>query len=515
MAAEIFYETVVGGNNNLFALSDIHGDLHSFIITLRDCAKVIGKIGYRDGVNVAVVDPVIEANLIIDISAADNGYDETLGYEWIGGDSRVVICGDIIDPHRPGANDPCTKNVGGVQTLCGEYPQIEIKLLRFINALNALAMQPANGGRIYKLFGNHELANILTNINLQNYIFPKDLLLANYYRDSTRATTFNVGNPGFRLLMQDGCGFLIKINNTICVHGQLPNFPINEVNVNNQFVNNPANQNSAKQVDWNTEFNEKYNDGLTGPLWERKWADINKIDERLTNGIQSKFCAEVVIPTLRAFLNLQADVDVSEYRVVLGHCPQVESSRGDAPKKNITIDNQIGALDTPASKTYNGATTYVGEADINNQNRIFGITMQCPKAPDANGLTDFYVYHVDSGTSRGFDQLLSFIRTDYSKYQISSTPIERENKLLFSKTPQVLSIVQNPEIANNEIVTIIKSKMKNTRIHLPRPDYEASLINSKWAHPQIATLNLADANYDKKYLKYKKKYLELKKKINK
>ncbi len=47
--------------------------------------------------------------------------------------------------------------------------------------------------------------------------------------------------------------------------------------------------------------------------------------------------------------------------------------------------------------------------------------------------------------------------------------------------------------------------MKNTRIHLPRPNYE-NLIESK----NITSLKLDSGNYDNKYKKYKKKYIELK-----
>jgi hypothetical protein len=81
------------------------------------------------------------------------------------------------------------------------------------------------------------------------------------------------------------------------------------------------------------------------------------------------------------------------------------------------------------------------------------------------------------------------------------TPIERENRLLFSKTPQVLSIKKDRD---NDIITIIKSKMKNTRIHQPRYYYERDIVSI------LPELDLS--NYQK-YLKYKRKYLKLKKSI--
>lgn len=38
-----FFQTEIIHNGPIFTLSDIHGDIHSFIISLRDCAKVIKK----------------------------------------------------------------------------------------------------------------------------------------------------------------------------------------------------------------------------------------------------------------------------------------------------------------------------------------------------------------------------------------------------------------------------------------------------------------------------------------
>ena len=57
--------TDIKHDGKIFALSDIHGDLHSFIIALRDCAKVIKKIVNRDLTK--EIDSDIEKNLIIDI----------------------------------------------------------------------------------------------------------------------------------------------------------------------------------------------------------------------------------------------------------------------------------------------------------------------------------------------------------------------------------------------------------------------------------------------------------------
>jgi hypothetical protein len=149
------------------------------------------------------------------------------------------------------------------------------------------------------------------------------------------------------------------------------------------------------------------------------------------------------------------------------------------------------------TKTYSGRSIYYGKSDETNQDKIFGITVQCKK-PVKDGLTDFYVYQVDIGSSRGFDNNFT---------NISSA--NDENRLLFSRTPQVLSIDNSN---GSDIVTIIKSKMKNTRIHLPRYNYEKQInsIKSSMRKESDYELSLSNPRYlEKKYLKYKLKYIKL------
>jgi hypothetical protein len=285
-----------------------------------------------------------------------------------------------------------------------------------------------------------------------------------------------VGQPGFKLLFEDGCNMLIKINNSIFVHGQLPKIKtINEIDKINKFLNNNNNFQDKLEI-WIKVLNE-YNSGF-GPLWDREWAREDKIYERIISGKQIEYCDNTIKKEIEKFLGTR---DINNIRVILGHCPQYGSSTRNL--NSITMVNKISS--DQQSKTYSSEKIHVGKIDANNQDTIFGITMQCSK-PKKNNKTDFFVYHVDIGSSRGFDSKYSLIQN-----------IQDENRHLFSRTPQILSIDQN------ENITIIKSKMKNTRIHLPRHHYE-EMIKGK---PE---LSLSSTNYDKKYRKYKQKYLELK-----
>ena len=128
-------------------------------------------------------------------------------------------------------DEPECRHINGLE--CTNYPQIEIKILRFINAINQQAL--ASHGRIIKILGNHEFESIKPHNYsfFDNYTFKSDNQRINYYRGFNRQKVFNYGNEGFRILFQDGCGLLIKINNTIFAHGQLP-----DVHHDNNILNN-------------------------------------------------------------------------------------------------------------------------------------------------------------------------------------------------------------------------------------------------------------------------------------
>jgi len=465
-------------SGRIFALSDIHGDLHSFIIILRDCAKVITKKNIDQG----IVDPDIENNLNIDISESDNNYDDSLGYTWCGDNSIVVICGDIIDPSR---SNGC-KNINGLN--CSEYPQIEIKIIRFINSINKSASLV--NGSIIKLLGNHELASILG--NQYDNIYDSDLFTLNYYRGDKRNDVFKVGHSGFKLLFQDKCYILLKINNSIFVHGQLPKYNISKIKEINQFINNLENHNIINQIEWNNKFKlilmEK-----TSLLLNREWAKPDNINDRHIESLQEKLCNNV----RKDLINFMGHTDIDNLRVILGHCPQNSSSTKNLINTTMTFKME----QDNCSKTYSSKKYYTGQITNSDQDTIFGITMQCPK-PKIGDYTDFYIYQVDISSSRGFDSLNYYEKISSS----DSESISNENKYLFSKTPQILSIQQIDCI---DFVTIIKSKMKNTRIHLPRPNYE-KMIKIK----NMTSLKLDSGNYDQKYKKYKNKYIRLKKIIN-
>ena len=210
------------------------------------------------------------------------------------------------------------------------------------------------------------------------------------------------------------------------------------------------------------------------------------ISNRIKYNKQEEFCIKNVREDLIKFIGNE---DVDKLRVILGHCPQnpdVRTNKENKKRLEILINTTITfkMSSDSVSKTYSSKRYRTGLPIWKNQDTIYGITVQCPK-PKNGSYTDFYIYHIDTSSSRDFDWQIYY---DWITYN-DSRAIELENVCLFSKTPQVLSIELDKY--NNDFVTIIKSKMRNTRIHLPRHNYE-ELIKIK----NIKSLSLDSDNYD-------------------
>lgn len=460
----------------IITLSDIHADIHSFIIALRDCAQVIKKKPgfecYQD-----IIDKDVESLLSKDLNNAtsESEYVEDLNYEWIDDNTYVVIIGDILDGVRPSYSSNKTWYVN--------YPQLEIKLLLFINKLDDLAR--AKNSRVIKVLGNHEIMNISNDrgvwLNRMDYNFPEDNDPSkNYYKGINRRNIFMPYNEGYKILMKNGNGVLVKINNNIFVHGSL------EIRKKLEYydnINKILNSSTTSQdlfllestIDKYTGYNRK---GINSMLWSKKDGNIEDISDRIWDSSEKiEYCTDIE-DNLKVLTGLN---DITNLKIFVGHCIQSLSSimykqnttftkfNNDPTKKFIEI------IEPPADSGLSNPDT----------NFLFGITMECEKTPELN---NHYVYHVDIGSSRAFDNFINFMPGN-----------KRDEKIqLHSRSPQII------EVYNNDTnVRIVRSTIKNTRIHLPRTAYETHASS-------IPDLNLATYN---KYLKYKKKYLQLKNKL--
>lgn len=377
----------------------------------------------------------------------------------------------------------------------------------FINALNVQAALTC--GKIIKLLGNHELGNIISDPVSHYkdlYTYPQDRT-SNYYHNVNRIDIFRVGKFGFKLLMEGGCGILVKINDTIFVHGDLLD-SYDKYDELNQYINNSTNHDALFQDSWNFTFRNAKMIGLfvdkQSSLLSRTRGNPDDASNRIitgrsgNTGPSTTFCDNLV----KSFELFKGDgtvikEDVGSLKLVIGHCVQSDLSKYHLVLAQLegTTYHKIIQSESDHVREVFGEDIYSGPPVFDKtqpRTKIFGITMECliPKT------TVNRVYRVDIGSSRGFD----YYNKNRNPFPINyPRTVEEENQFLYSKTPQIL------EINTDGSINIIKSKMRNTRIHLPRLAYEKSIKD-------IDELNInKDHDYYKyKYLKYKNKYLQLK-----
>ena len=472
-------ELIITNETRILSFSDIHGDIHSLIIALRDCGEVIKKQSFNNDKE----DAELENLLNIDISIEDNGYIDTLNYKWVGGNTHIVIIGDFLDINR---DDSFNKNSLGQK----EYPQIEIKIFRFINSINKQAKE--NGGRIIKMFGNHEINNIIGNKDfIEKYSFPNTMQLQNYYRNNNRVECFMRGNEGYNLMLEDGMYILFKINNNLFVHGgPANNLNFDEYNRMNYIINFKENTNIDKVISF-LAYTES-------PLWIRDFGEYSLVNNRINNN--EEFCNQVkrILTMIKG--NNYFNDDIKTIRIIIGHC--VQSTSTISNNNNITFSyinktksNNIKEVLEPKleeviennnNRFFPKKLTLIDEykndyLKINNDNNnnndniydvkyrgkvdlkkriVFGITMECDN--DLNS-ADNYIYKVDVGSSRGFDYYYLPKKNDISNLNLSLE--ELENKYFLSRTPQILEIINNKP-------RIIRSLVNNTIIHQPRRYYK-------------------------------------------
>lgn len=202
---------ISSNGKKIVTFSDIHADIHSLIICLRDCAEVISETLSFDELEME-----LRSHIDININQFDrlyckklNGeiYDPSLGFKWKSDCNKlVVLIGDMIDGKRIVNNEVCEH----------EYPQIEFKIYAFINALMF------QGGEIYKVLGNHEVMNIIQPDPM--YLFEQDKSFP-YTRINDqceyRSNIFKIGQVGYNAIFYRKCYALLQIDNNIFVHGQL------------------------------------------------------------------------------------------------------------------------------------------------------------------------------------------------------------------------------------------------------------------------------------------------------
>ena len=519
----------------IISLSDIHGDMDALIIALRDCAKVIEPISGIPSIGNNVRDSELDRFLNLDLMVLSNMIlfdnaikdvlgtdslgntiygDRVLNFRWIGGNTHVVLVGDIIDPVRKdGRGILQTSPLPGKRNANDLYPQAEIKILKFLNRLDELAN--ANGGKVIKLIGNHEIGNFKEKTPYSPYygdIYTHDGKEPMPYINQMgvidtlpRNVFFNLNQPGFHLFMERGSGVYLRINNILFMHGQLYNPTKRDFNytkcdrINSELNQKPLTINSSSP---------NFTEFMGAPqLWDREYGDETKIHVRMNNPLNGETFCKRVVDDVTVFLGghpIMKKIPADKFKIIIGHCPQMYSVYPDnlpyPIKLNRTFYTQ-NQLDEKTVELTQPAKTFLPEPMQINTNNVFGISMECPTQPGISTTDDsdqhHRIYKVDVGVSRGFEQNAIY----------NMTKSHQEIKQLFlSRVPQVLEL-------HGDNVRILRSTVKNTRIHQFRQGLEDQL--SRLPNPQDFTIqNMTYGGYKQKYLKYKQKYLELKQKLN-
>jgi len=119
-------------------------------------------------------------------------------------------------------------------------------------------------------------------LNRTEYNFPEDEdPLKIYYKDTSRAIIFMPYQKGYKILMKNGNGVLIKINNNIFVHGSL------EIGKNLRYYDNINKilNSSTTSKDLLIDTIDKYTgfDGIGSDsmVWSKRYGKIEDINQRI------------------------------------------------------------------------------------------------------------------------------------------------------------------------------------------------------------------------------------------
>jgi len=471
-------------------MSDIHGDIHLLIVLLRDCCRVIKK---KDGFTFdrnrfdydldssegrAVNNPNTVGLLLHNLN--NPGYIDDLNYEWCGGNSHIVLVGDILDNSRE------RSYYQDGDRRYGEYIHEEIKILKFINAINKQAN--LNGGKIIKLIGNHEFENLENNTEfIDKYTSGYSKLEDCNYREQSRLNYFSFNGVCANLLSEDGIGVILKINDWIFVHGGISDI----VNSEKKYIQKKHENflTSAKSINdtlYNL-FNEEYFEtayylNTYSVLWNRDLSQNFNYKTNFCSNLQETFkliCKNENSENIECQNNL---------RIVVGHTVQeyFVNELSIRPTRTFTrlVDDYINRLngieilkapDGGIRPTVEEVSRYFDDSrkkgivkpiyqisprsleepmgDIN------GITVDCERNGTSNHPA---IFRVDVGASRAMipNGIFGILNGSNEELKIKFLKV-------YLTCPQVLHIRVKDDGSYEE--SIIRSTKKNYVTHVPLP----------------------------------------------
>lgn len=303
-----YYPPILPSAKRIIAIGDLHGDFDLTIRVLK-LAKLI-----------------------------DNNY------RWIGGDTVVVQVGDQLDNCRP-FDKKCDEPDS---TVTSEYsndltPE-DIKVLDFFTKLSIDAEE--TGGKVISLLGNHELLNVMGNMN---YVSYNDIQKFKNYKDPETQKVFDnpkearihAFKPGNKYATEMACTRLpaIIIGSFVFAHAG--------------FVSHFMEQMNIKSRD------ELYKISYVMRKWLLNIIDQHNVVNILTKSQDSLFWDRVlgsIPPNMsnehpKCKKYLKKALDIFEVKsMIIGHTPQSFSSKSGI---NKTCDDQLWRIDFGGSFGFN------------------------------------------------------------------------------------------------------------------------------------------------------------------
>lgn len=393
--------------HDIYVLGDIHGDFEVLRKCLEDCAQVCEFVW---------------------ISDANGEKKQKMGKpRWTGGNAYVVVCGDIIDRHRPGTYRD--KDGWGD----GEYADEEYDILLYLTILDRQARK--DGGRVFRLLGNHEIMNVMQKD--YNYASPGTVR-------QQRPANMQIPHGKLSNLLAD-CNGVLQIGDWLFVHGGLlpsliskvvdPDMPIDASNNFFTRIKEAAQYlfghetSRSKQQKLQQILKHAFLPCSCGKKVEARESDSFLWNDGVSAENKAVDCAEVkdslkaFIPHIRALGYSVPSPD--RLHIVVGHSTQTYQTDGYI---FTTIDHSL--TDRKRIVLQGPAIHYERQKEKKEQ-RFLGINFTCPFSSKDNA-NDGRIWRTDACMSRAFD-----FPQQFKQHAEHADELKR---YLFARQPQVLCI---------------------------------------------------------------------------
>lgn len=524
---------------DVYACSDIHGDIEALLIELEHCAKVISsdKPDHSE-----MLKKYLEDDNFMNIMN-NKDYRHDLGYTWCGRNKYIVIVGDMMDRNRSSAEERmCAEEVivdkKIVKKCCGEYPYEELKILLFLNALHEQALE--QNGKIIKLAGNHEIMALLSSgmgPAITHEFNSEYALSLKYYdyegKECDKLKFFERGMPGSRIMYGESFGIVVKIHDYIFIHAGILSDNIQNIGLDNLEKINA----DFDRFFFGTEYIPSDFFGKKGFLTSRLYDQNNDYASILCEKQQQKYIdysniecnkciwqqrengelCKMLESAFKKLCTKSSNIDDCEksLKLVVGHCPQILSN-------DLSYGLEKTKIPTYGAIVYSDEEIEIVKAPIKYdyinipKGLIYGITVDCLKNNIVSNDNDLpALYRIDIGVSKGFDQkkmqyiayeicdeLVNCVRTNKTKL-----PNDYIGKLyyicdtLLQRLPQMLHI--NFLIIGNKIgydTGVIRASFKTSIEKMTRKYLSHNRMGTKLNFVSLLLFDFYNQYYNKVHI---------------